>query len=58
VHLVEAVLAEPLKSKDIALRRDHARRYSLDQRMADIETLLLHSLASRKTGSDPLRQGV
>jgi len=47
VSLVEAALAEPLKSRDVALRRDHARRYSLDRRMADIETLLLHSLASR-----------
>jgi hypothetical protein len=32
----------------VALRRDHARRYHLDQRLRDVETLILHSLSRRE----------
>ena len=45
VRLVGKVLAEPLKKQDAALRQEHARRYQLEKRVADIETLILHSLS-------------
>ena len=48
VRFVEEVLAEPLKTQDVALRQEHARRYDLGQRVHDIETLILHSLSRRR----------
>jgi len=48
VQFVEEVLAEPLRAEDVALRREHARRYDLTGRMQDVETLVLHGLSHRR----------
>jgi glycosyltransferase involved in cell wall biosynthesis len=45
VHCLRETLATPLVERDVAMRREHARRYDLDERVRSMETLVLHSLS-------------
>lgn len=57
IRMAEAAVAEQPTDAALDLRRGHARRYDLDDRMADIETLLHHALARRSRGSAASQTG-